>query len=364
MTQTILITGSTGLIGKQILQLLLTNTNFTIVALIRARDTKELSARKNSLLMDVPTCRKPDFSKRLIPIAGDQTKINLGMENRIYNNLRKSISEIYHCAALAEFRRPLKEVRLVNVEGTKNIVHFARGVKKLRKINYISTAFVAGNYSGIFKECNLNLYQEFNNTYEQSKFEAEVMLRKYSKQLSVVIYRPSIVVGEYRTGITNNFRMFYQPFRTLSLEAFDKIPVNKKTKLNIISCDAVAKAIYLISTNYHHPSTYHIVSPKSISITKLMNFASEFFCYKQPKFVALEDFKSSKYSPVYRKMLESYIPYFNFKATFGCKQTLACLKKLNYVYPEINDQFLGRLFNFCLQSGYIKKRSGGRLCLT
>ena len=47
----------------------------------------------------------------------------------------------------------------------------------LRRIVHVSTAYVGGRHAGRFGEPDLDLGQEFRNTYEHSKYEAEQLLR-------------------------------------------------------------------------------------------------------------------------------------------------------------------------------------------
>ncbi len=47
------------------------------------------------------------------------------------------------------------------------------------RFDYISTAYVAGNSRGIFDENSLDKGQGFSNSYERSKFEAELLLASF-----------------------------------------------------------------------------------------------------------------------------------------------------------------------------------------
>ena len=211
--KTILLTGVTGLLGAYILKLILVETDFKIVLIIRAKDRNQAKKRfMISLTEKFGECFCQAFSKRIDIIRGDITKKNLSLNQNECYHLRKTVNEIYHCAALAEFRQPIERVRNVNVEGTENLFEFACRCSKLSKVNYIISTFIAGNNKGRFSENDLNRGQRFNNTYEQSKFEAELLLNRYkNKDFKIVVYRPSIVVGEYASGMTNNFKGF--PFR-------------------------------------------------------------------------------------------------------------------------------------------------------
>jgi thioester reductase-like protein len=355
------LTGATGLVGRHLLQNFLDHSDIEISILIRGKNAIDSKQRVENVLKDFYSKEKIKkiLNKRLNIIEGDVSLSNMGIRNKSQlKKLYNSICEIFHSAALAEFKQPLARVRHVNVQGTKNICNFALKCKNLNKLNYVSTAFISGNFRGRFSEKDYDKSQEFNNTYEQSKFEAEREIHKFIKKgLKVAVYRPSIIVGQYKTGKTNNFRMFYQPFRTLSLNILERIPITINTKLNLIACDTVAKAIYILSKNYNNSDVYHIVSPRSIPIMDLMKFASKFFGYKEPDYTALKKFNLSSLNPVQKSLINPYIPYFNFCASFDSQYTQKKLRKVKYRFPHINKNFIIRQFKFCEKAGYIKKQN-------
>ena len=103
-----------------------------------------------------------------------------------------------HCAASISFDLPLDEARLINVEGTREVIGLAREAKscgRLDRFIHVSTAYVAGITKGTFRERQLDAGQEFRNTYEQTKWEAEHVVND-AADLNPVIARPSIVMGE------------------------------------------------------------------------------------------------------------------------------------------------------------------------
>src|SRR5260370_6906940 len=92
----------------------------------------------------------------------------------------------------------------VNVEGTHRVLDFAERCPSLRRLHYISTCYVSGRHDGVFREDDLGVGQSFNNFYEETKFLAEVELRKRT-QLPTTIYRPSVIVGDSRTRATQKY---------------------------------------------------------------------------------------------------------------------------------------------------------------
>ncbi len=357
----ILLTGATGLLGRYILRELLTCKNNSIFILVRP--LKGFSAEERFrqvlqyLFIDVKDFKK--YHKYVTLLEGDHLSPNFGLTNKEFNNLKNNVAEIYHSAALAEFRQPLERVRQVNVYGTLNVLNFANQCPNLNKLNHVSTAFIAGNFKGLFLEDHLNVKQKFNNTYEQSKFEAEILLnklmnkhRKGNRKFDIVIYRPSIVVGELKNGKTCNFRMFYQPFRSLSKGVFKKIPLNINTVLNLIPPEEAARKIVDISRRVKQDGTYHILGSPAVPVVRLMELASDYFKFKLPKFVPIEKFDFNELTPLQRVILEPYFPYFNFRALFDYQNTVRVLRA-EAGGGKIDDKFIKRLFRYAKQERFI-----------
>ena len=118
-----------------------------------------------------------------------------------------------HSAATVRFDHSLDEARRINVEGTRRILDFAAGARQLRSFAYVGTAYVAGERSDLVREDELAVGQSYRNTYEQTKAEAEALVRSRLDSLPGVILRPSIIVGDSRTGVTSSFKMMYWPLK-------------------------------------------------------------------------------------------------------------------------------------------------------
>ena len=63
------------------------------------------------------------------------------------------------------------------------------------------------------RENELAVGQGYRNTYEQTKAEAEALVRSRLGSMPGVILRPSIIVGDSRTGVTSSFKMMYWPLK-------------------------------------------------------------------------------------------------------------------------------------------------------
>jgi thioester reductase-like protein len=101
--------------------------------------------------------------------------------------------------------------------------------------------------------------QRFRNTYEQTKAEAEALVRSRLGSLPGVILRPSIIVGDSRTGVTSSFKMMYWPLKIYSRRLWRTVPGYPDAVLDIVPVDYVARAVaQLASTKapWEAPFTY------------------------------------------------------------------------------------------------------------
>ena len=62
-----------------------------------------------------------------------------------------------------------------------------------------------GNVKGMLLETELIRPTSFKNHYEETKFEAELLVEELKKDVAVTIIRPGIVRGHSKTGETIKF---------------------------------------------------------------------------------------------------------------------------------------------------------------
>ena len=120
---------------------------------------------------------------------------------------------------------------------------FCRAAERLERLNYVSTAYVAGDRTGVVYEHELDLGQGFKNHYESTKFQAEVWVRSAVDRIPTTIFRPAIVVGDSRTGETQKFDGPYYALRFIAATAARGMPVANigrgATPFNVVPVDFI-----------------------------------------------------------------------------------------------------------------------------
>ena len=142
-------------------------------------------------------------------IEGDITLPNLGIGADDIETIVYDTTDVFHLAAAYDLSVPKDLAYCVNLEGTKNVNKFVRSLKNLRRYNYISTCYIAGKRTGKILETELEHDAGFSNFYEETKYLAEIEVEKLKRGLPVTIFRPSVVVGDSRTGETAKYDGVY-----------------------------------------------------------------------------------------------------------------------------------------------------------
>ncbi len=344
--RTIFITGATGLVGSYLLKTFLQNGH-KVYAL--ARDSRNKNAKKRVLEI-LKFWDRNCLTNNLRVIKGDVTAPDLSLNKKTIDLLKVELAEIFHCAAITDLNQPIGEMKKVNLEGTRNVLKLAEEFKeneKFIKINHISTAYIYGDYDGIFKEEDLDVGQKLYTNYEETKFKAEQLVEEYrQKGLWVDIYRPSIVVGDSKSGKTFQFKHIYQFISLCSLGIFEALPVlNAYVSLEPI--DLLSEAIYIISINTKEKNkNYHPFPKKMIPVENIIEVAAKLLNFKKPKIVSLEDFKIEKLTASQRAILQNSILSVNLKKTLASDYTNAILNRLNFKFPEINNELITRILKY------------------
>ena len=285
----LLLTGATGFVGMAVLARILERTDRRVVVMVRARSQPEADARLAALMRSL--CAEPGrYMRRVTAMCGDLTATGLGL-GEARETIAEHVGEIIHGAASVSFNLPLAQSRAINVEGTRRVLELAhdcvaRG-QGLRRMTYVSTAYVAGDRHGWVRENELDVGQSSRNTYEQSKREAERLVAHEQGRLPLTVVRPSIVVGERKTGWTSSFNVMYGPLRAVAAGALPVLPGRRDGVLDIVTVDYVADAILaLASSPTAQGGTFHVVAgEKAMTLDELRQLAARRFARRAPRLI-------------------------------------------------------------------------------
>lgn len=271
MATTVLFTGFPGFLGTALLPRTLRRcTDAVAVALVQERWLGRARATLDRL-----EAAEPAIAGRTRLVVGDITRPGLGLDPEEAAALRAGPLEIFHLAAVYDLSVPAELAWSVNVDGTRHVVDLARDADELVRLQYVSTCYVSGRYDGIFAEDDLELGQTFSNHYEHTKHEAErVVAKARDAGLPVTIYRPSVVVGDSRTGETQKYDGPYYALQLVARQgrvAVMPLPGDpSRVQFNLVPSDFVVDAIAALAP---HPGarnrTVALAAPAPPSVLEM-----------------------------------------------------------------------------------------------
>jgi len=365
MTQTshgdILLTGATGFVGMELLARYLERGERDIVTLVRADSPDSAQARVDGVLENLFGADGPDYRSRVHAVAADVTAPDLGLSEADRIGVAERVTKIIHSAASVSFSLPLGEARAINTEGTRrmlDLADLARARGGLECYAHVSTAFVSGNHPGSFAECDRDVGQQFHNSYERSKFEAEELIRS-REGLPYTIMRPSIVVGDRNNGWTSAFNVLYWPLRAFARGLFTAVPAIPSAPVDVVSIDYVADAAYeLCETSCGNGATYHLTAGEHAStIAELAGLASRYFRRPVPRVVPPAEFATMTLGAAERKALEAgseYFPYFCMEGSFDDREARKRLEPEGITTAPLRD-YVDRLLDFATRARWGKR---------
>ena len=273
----LLLTGGTGLLGSYLIRDLLLDGCGLAVIVRRERKTSA-AARIEAIVRfweDLLGKRLP----RPTVLEGDLHAPLCGLDPAAVRWVADHCTGLLHNAASLTFRGPDREQEpwRSNVGGTINVLAVAKAAG-IRHFHHVSTAYVCGLRTGTVREDDLDVGQEFGNDYERSKVEAERLVRDADHLETVTVLRPSIIVGDSRTGFTSTYHGFYVilrlchtliphvPWGAISREALVQcLGTRDEDTKNLVPVDWVSAAMaHIVQTPQARGRTFHLTNPRPV----------------------------------------------------------------------------------------------------
>jgi long-chain acyl-CoA synthetase len=334
-------------------------------ALVRGRDEAEAAWRLRGALAEVGAEQELDAG-RVVALPGDLERPGLGLEPRRRDELAERVTDIVHSAASVSFTLPLARARAINVEGTRRVLDLAELCAErggLRLVSHVSTAYVAGTHSGAFGEDDLDLGQGFHNSYERSKWEAERLVRARFDRLPIQVLRPSIVVGDERTGWTASFNVIYTPLRAFARGALPLVPARRSAPVDVVSVSYVADAIVALADGRGGPRrTYHLTAGAEAStVGELLDLSARRLRRRRPLAVPPGVYRRCLHPLLLRhsgdrrrrwlERSEIFFPYFRSGVRFDASTARRALDPAG-IRPSPVSGYFDRLLDYALEADW------------
>ncbi|MBK7613779.1 MAG: SDR family oxidoreductase [Burkholderiales bacterium] len=354
------VTGATGFIGKRLVKKLLARRGSIVHFLVRPGSEHKADA----LLAEWGVS-----AKRAIAVTGDLTSPKLGVSAEVLKSLKGQIDSVYHLAAVYDLSADEESQVRVNVEGTRNMVEFAKAVGA-GHVHHVSSIAAAGLYEGVFREDMFSEAEGLDHPYFMTKHESEKIVRNECK-VPWSVYRPAMVVGDSTTGEMDKIDGPYYFFKLIQrmrqfLPPWMPAVGLEGGRINIVPVDFVVDALDHISHSKAavKGACFHLVDPEGYRVGDVLDvFAKAAHAPKMNLFInaALLGFipKSVKkgllaLAPIRRVrnavmkdlgLPEDILTFVNYPTRFDCRETQAALKGTGIACPNLRD-YAWRLWDY------------------
>jgi len=131
------VTGATGFIGKRLVKALLARKGSTVHFLMREGSEGKLAALYEYWGL------AGSAKQRAVPVTGDLTAKKLGVAAEVIKAMKGQRPVLYHLAAVYDRSADEESQIQVNIEGTRNLVEFAKAIDAAH-LHHVSSIAAAG----------------------------------------------------------------------------------------------------------------------------------------------------------------------------------------------------------------------------
>jgi thioester reductase-like protein len=360
-----LLTGVTGLVGRYLVRdLLLAGVPLALLV----RPSRRASARQR---VDSALAYWEDQIGRSLPrpvvLEGDISEPDLGLDARALRWVTERCDTLLHNAASLQFvsTSPESEPWRSNIHGTRNVLDLCEQAG-IRKFHHVSTAYVCGLREGLILESELDVGQKLSNDYEQSKVDAEKMVRgsKFIDELTV--YRPAIITGDSKTGYTTTYHGFYAPVQLVwtigqSLEpnetglseSVGRFPLHGYETKNLVPVEWVSAVMAHIFTHpEHHGKTYHLTPRHKVPARLWADVLEDVCRFYSVRFdgTLREPEELTENERSFQELISVYATYWRDDPTFDSTNTQTACPHLPC--PHMDRETLKMLARWAIESNF------------
>jgi hypothetical protein len=250
----------------------------------------------------------------------------------------------------------------------------------IRKLHHVSTAYVCGLRTGRILESDLDAGQEHGNDYEVSKFRAELLVREADFLDNPTIYRPSIILGDSRTGYTSTFYGFYAPLKLMSTmlskaagvastreelithigfashQLTQILNLTGRERKNYVPVDWVSAVMsHIIVRPQYHGKTYHLAPNEPVKLELTRRVMEQAF----ETYTELAERKThsaaewSEFESYFIEGMKVYQSYWRDDPVFDTTNTQAAAGHLPC--PQLDGDLFMRVCRFAIESKFGRK---------
>ena len=271
--EVVLLTGlPTNFLARRLLGYLLENESIQIKVVVTDAQhdvTRDLIQSKTDLA-----------DERVELVRGDITAMDFGMAGPRFLALARSIDTIQHCVASSTGGVSRDAEQRTYLGSTGEVLELALAAGgRLQRLVHRGSALLSQSVHGRVSEAALVRPENFRNTADHARFAAEQLLRDSMGRVPVTVLRPSIVVGDSRTGEADPLGGMYLLMLMMLSSPTDlrlPLPGRGDQPLNLVPVDYVVEAGMAIADDPRSTGkTFHLVDDRPLTVRRVFELIAE-----------------------------------------------------------------------------------------
>lgn len=213
---------------------------------------------------------------RVTVLEGRASSMDLGLSGAEFRALAGEVTHILHAGTTSRPGVDADTARRANRDATREVVELADNAPRLARVVLVSSATVSGMRSGYVLEDELDASVPARNHAEKTLREAERLLRRSKHPL--IVLRPGILVGDARTGETDDDDALLELVRFMLEEPPEMrlpIPIRGDVPVHLLPADfAAAACAHLADDDRALGKTLHVVDPDPLNAERVLELVA------------------------------------------------------------------------------------------
>ena len=212
-------------------------------------------------------------------VIGDTAAMDLGMAGPRFMELARRVDVIHHCAFSTDAGARRELLERTNVGGTGEVLELCEASSRRPRLVLWSSTSVCGMQRGVMLEGELPRRTSFSSVVDETRYRAERMVREAMDHVPSTILRPSIIVGDSKTGEIDRMEGPYLLILLMLSSPVDlrvPLPGRGDVPLHLVPIDFVVDAGHAIAADPRSIGrTFHLVDEEPATARRVFELIAE-----------------------------------------------------------------------------------------
>jgi thioester reductase-like protein len=216
---------------------------------------------------------------RVETVRGDASAMDFGLSGPRFVALARQIDVIHHCVCANYAGIGRDAARRAYVGATGEALELALASNgRLQRLVHWGSALLAQPSNGRLTETEWRRPAAFRSRSDEMRFRAEVLIRDAMQRVPITILRPSIIIGDSKTGEIDPLEAPYALFQLMlnpQLELRVPVPGHGDQFCHFVPIDYVVEAGLAIADDPRSAGkTFHLTDERPLSVQRVFDLIS------------------------------------------------------------------------------------------